>query len=239
MSEQGNHGETRTTANVWWLGSAVVIVLALVGLGFVLLNPGGDGQAPPAPATSPSASPSASTTISATPATRCGVGGGQQGVPRTAPKTEWDLVEGVALPKSQAGPGKIEGVVRSCFARTPEGALLAASTFAVSTQFDGRATLYRARMSPGPERDALLSSASNAQPQTGDRLQIAGFRVVSYAEDQAVIAVAVRRDSNYIVASYPLVWQGGDWLVDGDPPGGYQPPQNTSDLTGYIAWRGV
>lgn len=240
MSEQENVDGSRKTSSVWWLVSAAVIVLVLVGLGFVLLSPAGDGQADPAPAPStPAASSSATSEPSTGQSSDCQVQGGDQSVPRKAPKTDWDLVEGIALPKSEAGPGRTNGVVRSCFARTAEGALFAASTFAVSTQLDDRVAVYQARISPGPEKEAALSDAKNAQPQDGDRLQIAGFRVVSYTKEQAVIAVAMRRGSSYVIATYPLVWQGGDWLVDGNPPGGYQPPQTTADLTGYIAWRGV
>lgn len=239
MSEQENVGGSRATSSVWWLVSAAVIVLVLVGLGFVLLSPGGNGQADPAPARSTPAPASSQTT--AGPSGRCDVRVGDQTVPRKAPKTEWKLRDGVALPASAAGPAQSLSGVGRCYARSPEGVLLAAANYALGTQLPSRKELVEQRVTPGPEKDAALRAVATMAPaaETTGRGQVAGFRILSYTKDSGVVAVALQKQGAYVVVTYPMVWSADDWKVDGNPPGGMPAVQTPSDLSGFIPWAGV
>jgi len=225
-----------------YLAGTVLLAVVLLGLYTVFL--GKDPQNAPVP-----------TAVAPAPATGapdaqpgdCAQPAGPQTVPMTPPAGgQWELVGFLAVPSNPdaAGPGQVDPAtgLRSCFARTPEGALYAAASFLGATTDARQLPAAVDTMTTGPGRQALLDQLED-DPQrvtgTGARYQLAGFRVTSYTEDVASLSLAVRGSSSAGLASVPLslIWEDGDWRVDlpadGDVAGraGQLP-----SLTGYVPW---
>lgn len=227
-----------------FIASAVVVAALVVALVVVLASGILNGPAPTPTGTGPSTDPEAP---SASDLSVCGL----EGFERTssldaAPENDWELVGTVAAPTSTGtGPGVVEDDgFRSCFAHTAEGALFAAvNYFSLSSDLKWRGRLPEL-IAPGPGREALIEAASDEPGQPSSvRIQVAGFRVSSYSEDEAVIDVAWSvTSSGGSLVSYPtaLVWVDGDWkldvLDDGSSRFASAPLQN---LGGYIPWAGV
>lgn len=240
--------ETRNSPlNKWWLAAGVFMVVVAALLGFVLFGPSQpaapEGQ-PSRPSSSPAGTSAPSTgTTSPGGVSTCPPGPSSSDIPSTPPSgVAWELEQGVALPQSKsAGPQRRTGDVRQCFEHSPTGALLSAATYAVSTQLPSLEQLITLRLSPGPEKDAALRGLSPGDTGSdGPKGQIAAFRILSYTDTDAVVSVALKADAGrFAIVTYPMVWTGGDWLVNGAPKGGMPPAQPATDISGYIAWAGV
>lgn len=163
------------------------------------------------------------------------------------PTAEWTLLGTIAVPQRDGvGPGVIEDDgFRYCYAHTPEGALFAA----VNTTGMGGTNLLEKKaaersIAAGPGRDAAIRDANDGITSTrGDdlRLQVAGFRVLSYTGSRATVDLAYQLNTGATAAwALDLVWEDGDWkflLTDeGDPP---SLPTRIPDLSGYILWGGA
>ena len=220
--------------------SAVVVAL-IVALGIILaLLPRGGG--------SPTAEPSnpGSTTTSTQPieaaASVCGLPSGDQAKPATTPTaTKWELVGKIAAPTSptQYGPGKTEANgLRSCFAHSPTGALFAGANMIVLGSSGRPDLLAQHLVVEGPERDKMLAEPPTSAPTTAP-FQIAGYKIVDYAGDRAVIEYGLKA-ANGSVGSVPVAmqWQGGDWKWV-LPATGMTEARQLSDLNGFISWAGV
>lgn len=140
------------------------------------------------------------------------------------------------------GPGEVEGNLRVCFSQTPTGAVVAAFNIAaqVSTPEFAEAA-YEEFLASGPGREAVLDTFQPRVDEGDLSVQFAGFQVMEFTEERAVIDVAVR-GSNGVILSTPveLVWEGGDWKVQTQPNG--QPliaPRPIPSLAGYIEWAGA
>lgn len=162
----------------------------------------------------------------------------------TAPAdVTWQQVGLGALPFStSAGPRTVTGGVPSGFTDDQSGALLAAS------QILGR--LSWAATTPAEMRavaDAMTTPAAQARPAltygppTDPALvpQLAGYQILTYSPDAAVINLALRFHATLRVVPAALSWVGGDWRLTGAPG----PLAQTSwaavdDLTGYVLFSG-
>ena len=146
------------------------------------------------------------------------------------PDVTWVLSNQVAVPISPtAGPTRIspEGI-RSGFAHTPSGALMAAANWAAADAqrytAPGPATIavIDQRMLPWPGHDQAKASAVNeaAHPSNNPMtLQIAGFRFLAYDGDHATILIAqhITSPANAPNPGYGpwlnLVWLDNDWWI--------------------------
>lgn len=224
--------------------AAAAIVAGIVALGLLwtvtTLLGGDDTGSPPAVAATAAPQPSTSGQASV-----CGLPGVElSGTLDSAPAAQWTLVGTTAAPAVDgAGPGVIDADgFRSCYARTPTGALVAAANYAalgsyppVRERFDRDATV------PGPGRDALLAKPAPTRAPSTVRVQIVGFRVLRYTGDQADIDLAVRSSSGAVAGvALPLRWAQGDWKIpvadDGSDLATYT---QLSDVSGYIPWAGA
>lgn len=161
----------------------------------------------------------------------------------------WDYQGTMAYPLSAAyGPGATdpEGF-RYCFQHSPEGAVHAAANAAAqaSDADESRVIAWLDYfLADTPERDELMprggaSPGSNGAAQ-GARLQIGGFRLMSYDGAMAKVDIAITGSINgravSLSAVYDLVWEAGDWkLVVNDPDA----PINVAQLphvAGYTPW---
>jgi hypothetical protein len=242
--------EERTGASKRIIASAVVVA-AIVALGIVLsvTNLLGGKTETPAPATAPSpsitASGSATTSSAASEPSVCGLTDVKMsGAVASAPDATWTLVGTTAAPAiNDQGPGKIEeDGYRSCYARTPTGALLAAANYsALGSYGPVRNKFYEQATVPGPGRDALLKKPILGAGAGGTRVQIAGFRVLKYDGKTADIDVALRTSNGALAAMvFNLEWSDGDWKLRlADDGTELSPVSQIPSLNGYILWAGA
>ena len=236
-----------------FIASAVVVGLLIVlGAVLVFTRPSdGDDRADPGPQPTTS-TPSPTATISAsTPTTdsACGLPAGDQAVPVTAPpKTKWELVGTMAAPTAPDthGPGRVGNGLRTCFAKTPTGALYAAANFVASASApELRERAMDELTAVGAGRDRALEEAREPQTDSGSRVQLEGFTFLHYTGEAATVDLAFRAsrtDGTSGLAHMPisLVWESGDWKASLPASGEVFPGVGpVPDLTGYTPWGGA
>lgn len=225
--------------------AAVGIVGAIVALGVALSIANLVDDDPVAPQAS--SSPSSSTppeTASTESASMCGLTDVQEtGTVNLAPAAEWALVGTTAAPAIKGqGPGKVEtDGFRSCYARTPTGALLAASNLtAMGSTPDLGKRATKDLTVPGPGRDVALAAPSGSS-SSSVRIQIAAFRLLRYDGKTADVDMALRTSTGAIGAQvFNLRWHDGDWKVVLADSGDLKTPlAQIPSLSGYVLWSGV
>lgn len=219
-------------------GLALLVVAAVV---LAVLPPNDDEQPAPAPSTTASAAP----TVGGQDASVCGLPEGDQAVPVVPPSgTSWDLVGTMAAPSapSTLGPGVDTAGLRSCYARSPLGALYAATGFLAATTDPAlRLPAFQELTLPSPGQQRALDMLTGADPGgAGSGVQIAGFSFLNYDTTSAVIDVALRVEATPVHLPVTVRWSGGDWKVvlpdTGQP---YEAIQPLPNLTGYAPWSGA
>lgn len=223
---------------------AAVLVIALVILGVVLALSGRDepGGTSSTPTTTSSATVSAP--VNAGAESVCGLPGyADSGTLASAPEAEWLFQGTTAYPtSSEYGPGATspEGV-RYCFQRTPTGALFAAANAVVQGSDPSTARAWLEYfLAAGPMREELLADSTETSSSSSTRLEIAGFRVMSYDGDSARIDVGARvagsGNTAYGSIIYELIWEDGDWKLNVTDPESPLNMAQVPDLAGYIDW---
>ncbi|HFA6985288.1 TPA: hypothetical protein WMP85_002257, partial [Neisseria gonorrhoeae] len=202
-SEEEPNGEMNGPS--WTLIGAALVVGVVVAMGVILSIQGlrSDDEDRPV-ATSSSSSSQASPTAKGAGASVCGLPGHESaGTVTRAPKATWRLAGSIAAPHVEgAGPGKIESDGFGwCHARTPTGAVVsAAETLPFTATNELRIKSLEKSAVPGPGRTAALKEARSSDVEdlpAGERVQIAGFRLVSYSDTEAVVDVAAESDGRY------------------------------------------
>jgi hypothetical protein len=157
----------------------------------------------------------------------------------------WQLFMGVGLPYSPtAGPAAVDGPVYSGFQRSQAGALLAAvhlGTRYLLTPGEGWREVLDRQVLPGAGRDAFAVNRAGVDPQAppGTYGQIAGFRVVTFTPDVAVVQLVSRFPTSGVlqVTTTTVRWVGGDWRLQLQPDGGTSPTaQAVPSLDGFVVW---
>jgi hypothetical protein len=157
----------------------------------------------------------------------------------------WQLFMGVALPYSPtAGPAAVDGPVYRRFERSQAGALLAAvhlGTRYLLTPGEGWREVLDRQVLPGAGRDAFAVNRTGVDPQApaGTYGQIAGFRVVTFTPDVAVVQLVSRFPTSGVlqVTTTTVRWVGGDWRLQLQPDGGTSPTaQAVPSLDGFVVW---
>lgn len=166
-----------------------------------------------------------------------------EGTVTRAPNAEWTFLGISAVPSSpSAGPGTISPAgMRSCFARTPEGAVFMAVNAAVqgsTPEVQQEWTEYV--LASGSGRDVILGEPQ-PNPSASSRLAIEGFRLMEYDGATALVDIAVRVTSgaDSILGSVitPLVWEGGDWKIVVSATGDLLYEMAViPDVAGYVSW---
>jgi len=256
-ADEGRSAWTRPA----FVGSAVLLLALAILAGWLLTRGDGDPNGPgatasPGAAASPGATgaptsrPTGTAAPSAPPSAEPSVCGltaeAASGTLTRAPDARWDLVGTVAAPSVEGqGPGEDDDGLRTCFARTPTGALLAAANVAA---MGSNATLVE-RMTnemtaAGPGREAALGRiADEGAPAVPSvvRYQIRGFRLLDYSGTEASVDLALGVDGG-LTGSFvlDLRWEDGDWKVVLTDDGGLGSlPAPVPDLTGYTLWSGA
>jgi hypothetical protein len=209
----------------------------------------GDPTEPPATPdpTTPTRTPSA-------PVNPDGTGGCRaknppQRIPREAPgAVSWQFETNMLIPLQEQGGPAVEDAkgLRSCFAHSPTGAVLAAMvTLGQIRNPQLTEAVLRDRIAPGEGRNlALKAVRTSATPRnTGQTSQFTGFKVIDYLPNRAIISIAVRLDSQK-VAGLPvtLLWIGNDWKLVLQPDGSFNgavAPDVLQSLEGYVRFGGA
>lgn len=174
----------------------------------------------------------------------CATDDADQAAP-TGPLTDvsWELVDGVALPRSRsAGPMLVRGDIRSCFAHTPTGAVMAAINIDVARGLPSRWQATTAsQVAAGPGKTAWQARAATAIKQVSQPNQIGGFQVVDYSRDAAVVGILVTRsDGSTVSADLHVIWSNGDWIEELNPDGsGLTNPVFSPDTSEFVPLKGV
>jgi hypothetical protein len=230
--------------------AAVFVAALLIATVVVFLLPGADSEPQAANDTSVPTTPATAADPTAGGEAACDLPAGDDTVPRTTPTdTQWELVGRVIAPTAPEihGPAVAEPV-RSCFARTPMGALYAAANaLAATTLPDGGRVLAEDLGAEGPGRDVALDNlpaSPPTQPGSGAPFQLAGFSFLSWTEDETVIDLAVLgvADQQGVYAHTPMTlrWERDDWRLVYSPEGAPFPRvQALPSLAGYVPWSGT
>ncbi|RZT14647.1 hypothetical protein EV649_5422 [Kribbella sp. VKM Ac-2569] len=211
-------------------------------------------QPPPA---SPTEVPSATRTTPPPPNSHtggCRAKNPSQAIPRIAAPVavSWQF-EGKMLIPIQAASGPTStsaNGVRSCFAHSPTGAVLAAMVLLGQLQNPevGIAALH-SRVYPGPGRDAAIAEARQtartpSSTVPGD-IQFAGFKVLDYPPNatRTIIQVVADLDGKaYGAMPVTMRWYRSDWYVELQPDGslnGSVEPDILTSLSGYVRFSGA
>lgn len=227
--------------------SAIVVGVVLV-LGAILGTVGVVNATRDQPTAAPPPTTSETTEEPEKPAASasiCGLEGEVlEGTVEEAPSTDWEFQGTISYPtSSEYGPGQTdENGVRSCFHRSPEGALfMAANATAQGSDPATAEPWLRYVLAEGPGREELLSEGGDATGTEGARLQITGFRVLNYDGETATIDLAIDGTAEgqaiTMSAVYSLIWEDGDWKLStesGEAPVDFA---SINDVAGYVQWE--
>ena len=198
-----------------FFAAGTVAVLAAAGIGYLAGSTTSPSEQPAPPAAvSPSAEPTSGTTDQSA----------YQAVFDRDDLT-WKLHSGIVeIPFSRAhGPRVTEGGWSRGFARTPQGAVLAA--IHIIFQTGGGTGVPRAAQEAalaeqvvGAEADHYRErSLASAGPAEGiERVVLEGYRIISYTEHAAKVeftTAAVKEQVERAGTTVVVVWQDGDWRM--------------------------
>lgn len=202
-------------ASIAVIGLAVVIAVISVVLSlFAPVNPGEE-----ATPVGPSSSPLATVTVPANAGT-CNVPAGDTSFRPALPKDlRWVASQGVTWPVSDtAGPTAKQEGFDACFARSPLGAALAATTVTYS-QYNGhtvnQAVEFYVTESPG-KKIYYDKAGSAARTLTTEGIAPAGFITNEFTPDAATITLVFsypKAPNGYFGVPTSLVWADGDWKI--------------------------
>lgn len=224
--------------------AAALVVAVIVIAGIVVGGLKGTGHRAPASSPPPSSPAAASSSAGSPDASVCGLKGTtlSGSVTSAPPVDEWQYQGTTAYPVSHtAGPGRTDTTgVRTCFQHSPAGAVFAAANAVAQGTDSGTAHAWLNYFVTGPARDDFLSTSSGTSTAAGARVQITGFRLLSYDAAAATVDMAVRGSSAGqsvdLSMVYQLVWESGDWkltVADASTP---IDVATLPALTGYILW---
>lgn len=232
-----------------WIAAAVVVGLLAVAAVVVWivssLSPSNDPEPAPAPSTSSTSAPAPSEGAEGGSSV-CGLDLVEMsGTLETAPATTWDYAGTTPFPVSdEFGPADTtDSGIKTCFARTPEGAALAASVGVGYLMNPETIQPWReSALAKGPIRDQVLDTPPTEDVSSEVRSEVTAFRLLSYDGDSARVDVGVTVTGNgntaYLSIVMPLIWEDGDWKVNYSESDLTERPAQLPNLAGYIYWEG-
>lgn len=245
VSPDENHQNPLTRPG-FIISAALVLMLIAAVIVIAFIPRGGDEP------DAGTANPTTSETTSAPTATANGVEESICGLPAsddtalgTAPESDWELVETMAVPTAPEthGPGdSTDAGTAFCFANSPTGALYAASNIFVTLITGDPLNLYEQLVADNEARDEALEALEGADmpPSANDEsFQIQGFQLERYSETQATVLLGFEIENGSVGSiTLPLVWEEGDWKLLIEQSGAPEPRQ-LNDLSDFISWSGV
>lgn len=176
----------------------------------------------------------AATTSDAGAPTKCGFPAKWDSRPVTAaPDVTWQQVGALAAPVStRYGPRKVsgpDGAIRQCYQHSPAGAVIAAVNITIGgSDVAAGNQVVQTQFTSGKGKQEALDQEAQAGSAT-----VAGFQVQACTASKCLVSVAVSGGGNYGAATVPLVWSGGDWMIDGTVTG-ISAGQPVDNLSGYV-----
>lgn len=177
-------------------------------------------------------------------ASGCRPDNSDQDLPQTAPRQVWwERFKGVAVPHSPLlGPLDIRGDIARCYAHSPRGALMAAVQISVRLDRSARwQEILEQQVVAGEGKAAYARVRAAGDPiPAGKAAQVAGFRIVSYTPQTAVVGTVSRDPARGgRTARTTTVQWDGDWKLVPTPDGSSgSKPQVVDSLSGYVMWGG-
>lgn len=216
--------------NVWWVLSAILVVLVLVGgifIGVVVGRGQGDADQTADPA------PSSDQTATVNSDGACDVPSGDQDYPVEAPETQWEAyTNGITVPTSENyGPTKRDGNFWQCYSHSPKGALFAAFNLSQAFLNGG---VYAASVD-SPEAKQFFDQESSIAAEDKTLVELAGFQIVSYEPSRASVDLLLRGSDANAKLVVDLIWdeEADDWRWDA---GNVSPPEAVTDTSRYTSW---
>jgi hypothetical protein len=205
------------------------------------------------PPATPTEVPSSTVTPSAPPPINSGTGGCRNPNPDlrppkvAPPAVTWQFDADMLIPlQVAAGPATTATTgVRSCFAHSPTGAVLAAMVMLGQIRNpDLTEDVLLTRVLPGQGRDRALAEFRNpTTPHEPGTVQFAGFKVMLYEPTRAILQIAVQANERDLAAlQVTMRWTKGDWKAQLDDDGtfnGSVAPDVLMSLDGYVRFRGA
>lgn len=166
----------------------------------------------------------------------------------TSYDTLWVRDGDMSRPTSPAGGPFAGDPYPRCFARTPEGALYSAASFATgvlaATASGDLKPFFEVRASHTGNYTELISSIADAAPTPSrSQVSITGYRWNSYSPDQVSLEIRYTMLTGpsagvNTATVYNLTWENNDWLLV--VPGKHDTVQVPIDETRkYIPWGGT
>jgi hypothetical protein len=217
-----------------FIALAVSVILVLVGAVAVVVLSKDDPSTP----SSGSAAPAGGQSQLPAPANTA--------IPTQAPAdVTWQLSGVNPVPVSaSAGPRNVTATTATGFARTPTGALVAAAQIIGHTATDPKVaeTTIAQQWVAGPDRDkalAMVREEAKATPKPGKTrtpLQIAGYRFVSYAADNAVVSLVYKVSGALAAMTVTMRWVDNDWRMVPPAGGNWSAVMSVVDGSGMVEW---
>jgi hypothetical protein len=228
---------------------AAALVVALIAATVVIFFlPKGQDTEQPSPATAAPTSSAAASTIASAGAGKsvCGLPSSTETALGAAPKSKWELVGKIAAPTDPKtfGPGVTdEDGFRSCFAKSPTGALFAAANLLAMGSSGNPVLSQKATdklLMPGPGRDIARADSSSTST-SNTTIQFRGFVIKNYSPSVANVDLAFQTDKGVLGHTVlPMQWMDGDWkLAIADSGQLVNEIAQLRDLSGFIAWSGA
>lgn len=236
--------ERRASRDIAWKVAAGILALVVVGLlGYLLLGnqgePVADTRTPApngasAPADAAPADPPTTTSSASSWGDRGCNGTGVSGTATAAiSQATWQPFLSAAIPSSPTlGPGQTDKGLRRCFQHSPGGAVMAAANLALTPLSPNGRDVIENQWTAGPGRDEMREALSSWSGTTGE---IVAYRISACDPTACNVSLIVFGSGTYASSQMPLVWQNGDWMMNGAermPEPGTVP----SIPAGYTAW---
>jgi len=225
--------ESKNPFNKWWfISGGLVLVIAAALVWILVIGPGtanNNNDALPEPGNSSSAlpeEPTSSTKPTELAGGECDLDDSDQEIPTVGPEADWVEYGPVRAPTSTtAGPAVQEGLVWSCFAHTPTGALFASAYAAWALAWNDYEKVAAQNVVQNSAVGPWLAERGEmpeASVKPGSAPGIAGFRFESYEGDSATVQIGIRFGADERMSRVYLVWdsEADDWKIDlskGDP----------------------
>lgn len=257
------HAEEQTDAQrarAPWVLLAFLLVIILVGFGVwalrVFVFEPSQSQASPSPT---STSPLETTAggelppVDETGSPSCVLDSTSSDLSVTPPAaSRWVVESEIVIPEVPgAGPCTQFDGYRAGFAQTQAGAVVAAYYYGATlvTNDPAAHTAEQARYAlvDGPLKDSILQRISDVEAGVEVRApegqkagqEFAGYRVVSFAGDSAIVELLIRQieTGRTIGAVVTLAWVNGDWRIDPATPTDWASPVMEPRLSDYVQWN--
>lgn len=232
-----------------WIVSAVFLAVVVVVAAFAALVSAGEDQIPGEQAARGPLSPDSPMGPDGRPE-GCRTDDSDTAVPTAAPPdVQWRPVGAMKVPVSKAaGPVRADGPLLWCFARTPQGAALAAQVIVAQMNGTDWRAIAGQQLVQSRARDFYVALHSDTSDPAGEPVPaFAGFAVRSYSPDGAVVKLLLNTggsasanvlSSSFVSTSVTLLWQDGDWKVLPTSSATVSTSWKTaSGNTGFVLWR--